>query len=97
MEKVIIQKWANGQWETVLNCASQYNPEKLQVSKSASWSTQKTWKNNVGNTTFTGGNPMSLSLNLFFDTTSNGSDVRRYTDALMSLTLGASSLGLLVR
>lgn len=89
MEKVQIQrKDGNGPWMTVVDAAAQFNPEKLSISKKASWKTEKTWKSNIGNTTFTGGNPMMLSIDLFFDTTRFDGDVRIYTDALMGLTMG---------
>jgi len=65
VEKVRILKRSGSSWETVLNCAAQFNPQKLQLSKSASWKTQQSFKSNVGNTTFTGGNPISLSVQMF--------------------------------
>lgn len=85
MEKVRIEKYPSR--EIVVDCAAQFNPEKLKLTKKASWKTEKNWKSNIGNTTFTGGNPISLSVDLFFDTTTTGADVRRYTDPLMGLTL----------
>lgn len=87
MQKVQILKQVGGSWEMVVDCAAQFNPTKLQLSKKASWKTEKTWKSNVGNTTFTGGDPISLSVDLFFDTTTTGGDVRQYTSPLMDLTM----------
>ena len=87
MQKVRILRQSGGNWQIVVDCAAQFNPEKLQLNKKASWRTEKTWKSNIGNTTFTGGDPISLSATLFFDTTATGGDVRTYTDALMSLTM----------
>jgi nucleoid-associated protein YgaU len=85
MQKVQIYKV--GQQQPVVDCAAQFNPEKLKLTKKASWKTEKTWKSNIGNTTFTGGDPISLSVDLFFDTTATGGDVRQYTDSLMGLTM----------
>lgn len=89
MQKVQILKkvGAGDSWVTVVDCAAQFNPEKLQLNKKASWKTDKTWKSNIGNTTFTGGDPISLSVELFFDTTATGGDVRQYTNPLMDLTM----------
>lgn len=87
MQKVRILKQDGANWVTVVDCAAQFNPEKLKLSKKASWKTEKTWKSNIGNTTFTGGDPISLSVDLFFDTTATGGDVRRYTNPLMGLTM----------
>jgi hypothetical protein len=85
MQKVQIYK--AGQSQPVVDCAAQFNPEKLKLAKKASWKTEKTWKSNIGNTTFTGGDPITLSVDLFFDTTTTGGDVRQFTNPLMSLTL----------
>ncbi len=88
MQKVKIFKKVNNQFEPVLDCAAQFNPEKLKLNKKASWKTKKTWQKNIGNTTFTGGDPIKLSAELFFDTTdSTGGDVRSFTEPLMALTL----------
>lgn len=89
IQKVQIRrKDGNGPWLTVVDTTAQFNPEKLQYSKKASWKTEKTWKSNIGNTTFTGGNPIMLSVDLFFDTTMLGGDVRVYTDSLLDLAMG---------
>jgi hypothetical protein len=88
MQKVKIFKQVDGNYEPVLDCAAQFNPEKLALDKKASWKTEKTWQKNIGNTFFTGGDPISLSVDLFFDTTdSDNGDVRDYTEPLMALTL----------
>jgi nucleoid-associated protein YgaU len=88
MQQVQILKQVNGNYETVVDCVAQFNPEKLKLDKKASWKTEKTWKANIGNTVFAGGDPIKLSVELFFDTTATeDGDVRQYTDALMSLTL----------
>ena len=88
MQKVKILKQVNGSYEPVVDCAAQFNPEKLKLDKKASWKTEKTWKSNIGNTVFSGGDPMKLSVELFFDTTdSQNGDVRQFTEPLMALTL----------
>ncbi|GAB4449346.1 MAG: hypothetical protein Kow0031_31820 [Anaerolineae bacterium] len=88
MQKVKIFKKVDGEFQLVLDCTSQFNPEKLKVDKKASWKTEKTWQKNIGNTTFAGGDPIKLSADLFFDTTnSTDGDVRAFTEPLMALTL----------
>lgn len=89
MQKVkIFKKSSSGDFEPVVDCTAQFNPEKLSINKKASWKTEKTWQSNIGNTTFSGGDPIALSAELFFDTTdSDAADVRTYTEPLMALTL----------
>jgi hypothetical protein len=88
MQKVKIFKQVDGNYQPVVDCAAQFNPEKLALDKKASWKTEKTWQKNIGNTFFTGGDPIKLSVDLFFDTTdSESDDVRDYTEPLMALTL----------
>lgn len=87
MQKVRILEEDGGIWRTVVDCAAQFNPTKLKLSKKASWKTEKTWQSNIGKTTFTGGDPIKLSAKLFFDTTASGDDVRQYTEPLMALTM----------
>lgn len=64
-----------------------FNPPEISLSKSAEWATTKTAKNDVSVVDFTGGKAASLSMKLFFDTTSTGEDVRKHTDRLLALTL----------
>ncbi len=85
MQKVRIYNLKTG--TLVIDCTAQFNPDKLKLNKSVKWSTKPTWKSNIGTTTFGGGKPTALSVNLFFDTTATGGDVRDYTTPLMSLTL----------
>lgn len=88
MQKVKIFKKVDDEFQLVLDCTSQFNPEKLKLDKKASWKTEKTWQKNIGNTTFAGGDPIKLSADLFFDTTnSTDGDVRSLTEPLMALTL----------
>lgn len=87
MEKVQILKQAGNRWVPALDCSAQFNPSKLQVSKKSSWKTEKAPLNNIGTTTFGGGDPMSLSFELFFDTTATSEDVRQYTSTLLELAM----------
>lgn len=92
LEKVQLLKWTGSRWESVFgddaaDHAARFNPEKLQLSKGTTWQTEKAPLSNIGKTTFGGGDPMRLSLDLFFDTTATGADVRQYTGALLELVM----------
>ena len=82
-----VQIYRVGQSQPVVDCSAQFNPTQLQLAKKASWKTEKAPKKNIGNTTFAGGEPIKLSVKLFFDTTATGDDVRGYTGPLMALTM----------
>ncbi|OQY24153.1 MAG: hypothetical protein DRJ03_26780 [Chloroflexi bacterium] len=82
-----VQIYRMGQTQPVVDCTAQFNPTQLQLSKKASWKTEKAPKKNIGTTTFGGGDPIKLSVKLFFDTTASGDDVRDYTEPLMNLTM----------
>lgn len=63
-----------------------FNPKQLSLSKRASWAQQETKKKDVPRVNFGGGNPATMSLELLFDTTDTGDDVRtKYTDFLLGL------------
>jgi hypothetical protein len=64
-----------------------FRPSQISLSKSAGWSDKATENNNVPMPTFSGGQAASMSLDLFFDTTDTGADVRQYTDKLLKLTI----------
>jgi hypothetical protein len=92
LQKVQILKWNGGTWvnlfgDDVTDHAARFNPDKLQLGKKSTWKTEKVPGANIGITTFGGGDPMTLSLDLFFDTTKTGEDVRKYTSALLELTM----------
>jgi hypothetical protein len=53
-----------------------FNPKELSISKSVSWQTDHVAKKDVSHWSFGGGNPASLPLDLLFDTTDTGKDVR---------------------
>jgi nucleoid-associated protein YgaU len=63
-----------------------FNPKQLSLSKRASWVQRETKKKDVPRVNFGGGNPATMSLELLFDTTDTGDDVRtKYTDFLLGL------------
>jgi len=70
-----------------------FNPKEYSFSKSNSWSQGKTKGANVPQLEFGGGQPATLTMTLFFDTYSDGTDVRAtYTDAIWELMLIDDSL-----
>jgi hypothetical protein len=85
LQKLKVYYQDDSVWHLVLDCSAQYNPEKLQYSKRANWNTEKSTSSNIGTTTFGGGDPIALSVDFFFDTSENGTDVREYSDPLVSL------------
>ena len=87
MQKVQIFSNDGGGWQLVVDCTTQFNPTKLKMNKKAKWKNEATWQSNIGTMSFGGGQPIDLSVDLFFDTTATGEDVRRYTGALQDLTL----------
>lgn len=92
LEKVQILKWNGRTWVNIFgdeaaDHAARFNPDKLQLSKGSTWQTEKAPLSNIGKTTFGGGDPMRLSVDLFFDTTATGVDVRRYTSPLLELVM----------
>lgn len=63
-----------------------FNPTQLQLNKQVGWKQTKTKTDNVPKTDFGGGHPTTLSLELLFDTTDTGADVRTtYTNFLLDL------------
>ena len=63
-----------------------FNPKELTLSKSVSWHQDPQSKKDVAHWSFGGGNPAKLPLDLLFDTTSTGEDVRTtYTNFLLGL------------
>jgi nucleoid-associated protein YgaU len=63
-----------------------FNPNQLSLNKRVSWERHDTKKKNVSQVSFGGGHPATMSLDLFFDTTDTGEDVRtKYTDFLLGL------------
>ena len=63
-----------------------FNPTEYQISKTNNWAESPDTGDNVGRLEFTGGNPIELSMTLFFDTTVSGENVQdKYTSKLWSL------------
>lgn len=73
----------------------QFNPEELSITKEVSWTSgEPTPGRNAPDLDFGGGKPASFSLDLLFDTTQTGDDVRKYTNQLLRLVmLGPESAG----
>ena len=93
MDKARLEKWDGGNWSTVVKC--KFNPTQLTVSKSNTYNTAGDAPNQgVQIPTFGGGDAASMTLDLFFDTTDTGADVRReYTDKLVDLMTPAGQAG----
>lgn len=68
-----------------------FRPTQISLEKSAGWHDKRSEKNNVPQPTFAGGESATLSLDLFFDTTDTGADVRGTTDKLVKLTVKQSA------
>ena len=62
-----------------------FNPSELTVSKSNSWNAGQSKGRNAPELRFQGGQSATLSLNLTFDTTREGTDVTEYTTKLLDL------------
>jgi hypothetical protein len=62
-----------------------FNPSSISVSRSNNWTANPMPGGDVSKLRFTGANSGSLSLELTFDTTSDGSPVTKYTGKLMKL------------
>lgn len=70
-----------------------FNPKEYAFAKQNSWSRGKTKGKNVPHLEFGGGQPATLTMQLFFDTYESGKDVRKeYTDAIWSLMMVDDSL-----
>jgi len=72
--------------ENAVECM--FNPKEYTFTKKNSWSAPKNKGGNVPEYEFGGGEPASLTLQLFFDTFETGEDVRaKYTDAVWKLMM----------
>lgn len=81
----ILKANAGGSYSPVLTC--QFNPEQLSFNKQTNWEHKAVDNQNIGDTTFKSGQPVTLTLDLFFDTTDTGQDVRQYTKILLDLMM----------
>lgn len=62
-----------------------FNPGELKLDKTANWSRVATAGRDTARSTFTNGEPFSLTLDLFFDTYESGEDVRKHTGRIVDL------------
>lgn len=66
----------------------EFNPTEYSLTKAVNWATAKTKGANTPKLEFEGGQPATLTLKLFFDTSHNGEDVRKeYTNDLWELAM----------
>ena len=65
----------------------QFNPESLSLSKSNSWAFRTDMGDDVPEVTFGGGNSGSMNLELLFDTTESGDDVRKEYVKLLKIAV----------
>lgn len=64
----------------------QFNPTDLTFTKTNAWDNRPAQGQNSGKSSFGGGKPSSFSLDLLFDTTDTGEDVRtKYTDKVLAM------------
>lgn len=71
----------------------QFNPQELSISRSVQWDRVGTPFLNSPVMQFTGSSPTTCMVNLLFDTSETGGDVRAYTNQLIRMTLkGAGSM-----
>jgi hypothetical protein len=73
--------------ETRETIPCQFNPQEFSVTRTVSWSRRESPSLNSPVMEYRGSAPTVCQMNLFFDTTDSGSDVRAYTNQLMRLTL----------
>ncbi len=62
-----------------------FNPKEYTITKTASWSREAAPGSNTPSLTFTSGEPQTLTVQLFFDTYLEKTDVRRHTKKLAKL------------
>ena len=62
-----------------------FNPAELKLDKSANWPKMATARRNTARSTFTHGEPYSLTLELFFDTYETGENVQIHTRKIADL------------
>lgn len=81
----------------------QFNPEKIEVSKTVTWTSKETSalggritpqsKRNAPDLDFGGGQPATFKLDFVFDTSQQGGDVRGYTQELLKLVMMGKQQG----
>jgi len=63
-----------------------FNPNQITIRKNATWRLAATAQRDVPQSQFTYGEPATLSMDLFFDTYEEGTDVRAYTQRIFYLS-----------
>jgi nucleoid-associated protein YgaU len=63
-----------------------FNPNQIAIQKTVNWQSAPTPGRDVTDSQFTHGDPAILTMDLFFDTYEDGSDVRGKTDPIVHLT-----------
>ena len=86
-EKATILVYENPDSSATVELPCRFRPAKITHSASNSWHTTDSPESDVPMATFKGGKGQKMTMDLFFDTTDTGGDVRAYTDILLSLTL----------
>ena len=80
MPKAFIENLDTGERIEVL-----FNPKEYTVTKSNSWQRANTSGSNLPDTRFASGQPATLTVQLFFDTYEQKTDVRRFTNKIARL------------
>jgi hypothetical protein len=69
-----------------------FNPTEYSIKKTVNWTEAKNTNENTGRIEFNGGNPIEISMKLFFDTSLEGKNVQtEYTNKLWKLTMISDS------
>jgi nucleoid-associated protein YgaU len=84
MQKARIYKWADS-WQLVTT--AQFNPTQLVIEKKSKYEAVGGPNKNVETMTFGGGEPATLTVELFFDSTRSGADVRQAINPLVPLLM----------
>jgi hypothetical protein len=77
--------------ETKVEVTCSFRPKELTMSKQNSWSATPSKGHNVGKLDFGGGGNAKLQVELLFDSSSNGSDIRDETSKLWNMMLVTDS------
>jgi hypothetical protein len=71
----------------VVKVPCHFNPSELALSKTVDWTENEVIGMNIPKVEFKQGKPMGITLNLFFDSTINNSNVRKTTDKLWKFAM----------
>lgn len=83
LEKATIRNLDDPRPDSVVQCM--FNPKEYKFTKSNSWVEKKAKQQNIPHVDFSSAGPMTLDMDLFFDTYEKGGDVRKYTDKIWKL------------